>query len=304
MNVDPEEAFARIVEDAGGHAQRFAIDASLVKIQRRCKRAATQHLGDWIALLDEALQVILQLHEMLDQQQMAHPDGHRAAVLMGLARAAACLAGIRRLVIDGLEEIARPIGRSYLETLDLTLACMVDEDFARRFIGPDMSYDANEFWKKEIAHGRLAQRLRTKLDSIGVPEDQIDSYLSEQLSIKSELSGSVHSAMRSAFHSALVPSLVHEGRYSTQFLGHHSELSPFLVFWVAARAHSLAEVVMTIVLKQLDVASLAFLTENPRKGVGFFGAFFTLQDIMLDLELDLSARHDRIAARRSALERG
>jgi hypothetical protein len=180
---------------------------------------------------------------------------------------------------------------------------MTDRAFAMRFLGPDDGHDPDEFWKKEIGYGRIGKRLRSSLVTLNVPADQIDNYLSEQLNTKAELSGAVHAAMRSAFRSLLIPSLIYEGRYSTEFLGHHSALTPFLVYWVGDRTHAFGEIVVTFLMKESAVEPLAFLLEDRRKASPFFAAFFVLQNILIELEPDLQARYQRMVDRRDSAER-
>src|SRR5688500_2702650 len=112
-----------------GETGRLDIPAQLAVVARDCERDAAEALSDWTALIDEAIQVLLQLHRVFSREQMREPDAQRGTILMGLSRGAACLVGVRRLCLHGLEDVARPVTRSLVETLDVSLLCLLDKGF-------------------------------------------------------------------------------------------------------------------------------------------------------------------------------
>lgn len=304
MQTDRVAEFERIVAEAKAQAERVDVPARLKVIQARCRRQAKAHLGDWMVAVEEALHCLLQLHEILAEAQCKEPVQQRAVAMMGIGRACACLAGTRQLLLDGLEDVARTVARSLLETLELAMIALIDEEFAAEFLGNSLTkYDADAFWKSQIAYGRLAKRLRVRLADLGIPSDQIDQYLQGQRAIKEELSGAVHSSARSQMRAHFVPSLISEGLFSLQFLGHHSALAPFLSFWVADRTHAFAEIVVAFFINGGSVSPLAFVIDDQRKrAVPFFAAFFVLQAILLELEPRLDEHHTRMTARRRRSE--
>lgn len=294
VKVDPIAEWNIITSSWDDCVARIDIEQELTRIGAKCEGEAKEHLSDWLALIDESLQAGLQLHALMDAKQRETPDSHRTTVLMCTAREAACLIGIRHLLSKGLEDVARPVARSLFETLDLALACLAEPEFAEKYLGSEEGYDENEFWNAEIAYGKMSKRLRKSLTSLEVPNDQIEAYLDEQYTLKQEMSGATHAAMRSGMRSLAVPSLIHEGMYSTEFLGHHSSLAPFLAYWVADRIHAFCEIIVTLSFTSARTRTIEFVDADRKVARPFFAAFFVLQHLLDELKPDLDARYEKM----------
>jgi hypothetical protein len=294
VKVDPVAKWNSITSSWDDCVARIDIEQELTRVGAKCESEAKEHLSDWLALIDESLQAVLQLHALMHAKQRESLDSHPITVLMCTARGAACLIGIRHLLSKGLEDVARPVARSLFETLDLALACLAEREFAEKYLGSEERYDANEFWSAEIGYGKMSKRLRKCLASLEVPNDQIEAYLDEQYTLKQEMSGATHGGMRSGFRSLGVPSLIHEGMYSTEFLGHHSRLTPFLAYWVGDRIHAFCEIIVTLLLTLPRTQTVEFVDADRKVARPFFAAFFVLQHLLDELKPDLDARYEKM----------
>lgn len=266
------------------NASRVDVAHEMEHAERLATSDAEQHLGLWLALTDESLHFLLLLYQFAEEnvEKLPVERGRSAAAFRSLlARLCALTVAIRRLVVAGLEEAARPVMRSWLETLDLAIVILADEDFARRFTSAvtDTDYDANEFWKAEIGYGRLNRRLERVLAKAGMTKEQTEHSLGDRKLIKGKLSESVHSSLSSAMFSEVIPSLSSPGFYNRSLLGHVSANSPDLLSLTVEYVHEFG----VIFHKLLTSSSPPALLNNAKSVVGrssLHAAFFTLQEMM------------------------
>lgn len=266
-------------------------DADRIDIAQEMERAelmaaldTRQHLYLWLALTDEALHFLLSVYRFSEENvEKVHEESVRIAVAFRslLARMCALTVAVRRLVVAGLEDAARPVMRSWLETLDLLIVVLADEDFAVRYSSAihNEEYDANEFWKTEIGYGRLNRRLIRALDRAEMTAEQKESFLKDQKLIKRKMSESVHSSLPSAMFSEVVPSLSRLGFYNRSILGHVSVHSPDLLSIVIERVHQFGVMFHKLLTSSdppLLLSNVKHVTDCP----SLHTAFFTLQEMV------------------------
>ena len=266
-------------------------DADRVDVTREMKRAAMkaasdaeQHLDLWLALTDESLHLLLLLHRFAEKNVEKVPEEReRSAVAFRslLAPLCALTVAVRRLVVTGLEDAARPVMRSWLETLDLAIVVLADEDFARRYSSAiaDVDYDANEFWKAEIGYGRLNRRLGWVLDKAGMTREQKEYSLGNRKLTKDKLSESVHSSLPSAMFSEVIPSISSPGFYNRSMLGHISASSPSLLSLIVENVHEFG-VIFHELLTSGDPPPLLNNVKFVVDCSSLHAAFFTLQEMV------------------------
>lgn len=248
------KAWEALVNSSFQDAYRLDISAEVVRAERQSKTDVRKHLTLWLAIFDEALQFLLLLNRLTHQCFSESDKKITRSFVMLLARIIALTIAIRRLVTSGLEDAARPVARSFIETMDLALVCLYDDDFARDFSAE--GYDSNQFWKSHIGFGKLNFRLRRVLEVAGMDQEGIDNFFRHRAEMKGNLSDSVHSSLASAFRSMMIPSLSKPGRLSTSWLGHISAHSPGLLSLIILEVHQFGAVVVNSIVS--DKQSLLF----------------------------------------------
>ncbi|HEX8451846.1 MAG TPA: hypothetical protein VF647_07110 [Longimicrobium sp.] len=262
------------------NARRVDIKSELTKVRRRCIADTSNHLGVWITLADETLHYLHHLFRFVSSCfERLEEKAEGRAFLMLVARVSALSVAVRRLVADGLEDAARPVLRSLLETLDLALVTLVDREFADQYDREPHDYDINEFWKQQIGFGRLNKRLLEVLTSAGLTELETTEFLERRAKLKLVLSGAAHGSIHSAFRSFLVPSLARPGWFRIAPFGHVSSASPYLLYSMSDEV-----VVFGAILGKLMSSDtpppLLGKVEIDAQFASNYVAFFTLQELV------------------------
>lgn len=209
------------------NAYRIDVTREIDRTERITASDAKQHLTLWLALTDESLHFLLLMYRFAAERVDEVPKATAKSTVAFrslLARICTLTVAIRRLVVAGLEDAARSVMRSWLETQDLLIAVLGDEEFAEQYSSAvhTTDYDANEFWKAEIGYGRLNKRITRALSRAEMSSKQKEDFLENRKVIKEKLSESVHSSLPSATFSEAVPSLSKPSFYNRSLLGHVS----------------------------------------------------------------------------------
>ncbi len=278
------DVWVEVTNSSFPNASRVDVTHEMEHAERLAASDAEQHLGLWLALTDKPLHLLMLLYQFAEEnvEKVPAERGRSAAAFRSLlARLCALTVAIRRLVVTGLEEAARLIMRLWLETLDLAIVLLADEDFATRFTSAvtDADYDANELWKAEIRYGRLNRRLERVLAKAEMSREQIEHSLGDRKLTKGKLSESVHSSLPSAMFSEAIPSLSSPGFYNRSLLGSVSSNSPDLLSLIIEYVHEFG----VIFHKLLTSSRPPPLLNNTKSFVGrssLHVGFFTLQEMM------------------------
>lgn len=237
-----------------------------------------------MALTDESLHFLLSVYRFAEEHVEKVPKERvKSAVAFRslLARMCALTVAVRRLVVAGLEDAARPIIRSWLETLDLAIVVLADEEFAKRYSSAvdDADYDANAFWRAEVGYGRLTKRLVRLLDESVMPIEFKEHFFATRKLVKDKLSESVHSSLPSALFFEVIPSMSQPGLYNRSILGHVSANSPSLLTLIIEEVHIFG-ITFHKLLTRSDPPSLLSNVKLVIDTSSLHTAFFTLQELV------------------------
>lgn len=204
---------------------------NIADAERIAQEDSSKYLNFWFSVLDEGLSLLITLQEIAEESFENSTEKPSPSFLFLLSRSCTLTIGVRQLLLNGLEDTARPVARSFLETLDLTLALITDDDLSSRFLGGDDADEnhADAFWKNYISGGKLEPRIRKALQVANIGEETKNIIFEFRKSSKKTLSSSVHSSIDSAFRSFYVPSLASPGLLTKSVFGHVSILSPELL---------------------------------------------------------------------------
>lgn len=92
---------------------------------------------------------------------------------------------MRYLLANGLEDTCRPITRNYLEALDMSLACLVDQEFASKLC--DIDNESETFWKKYVGYGKIYYYVRKACKLAGLSDKNIDEHIEIRKKTKTTL---------------------------------------------------------------------------------------------------------------------
>lgn len=257
-----------------GEAIFFDLDKYLAESFGKAHAHAIGLIPKHLFLLDQAISCLLLFTRFVGERKM---NMQSVAFISQVHRSVNCLIAIRLLLINGLEEVGRPISRNYLESLDMSLACLVDDEFATQLAG-DEGADFDAFWKRCIGYGKVYQYLRKACELAGFSEKEADEYIQYRKELKSILSSSVHSDHPGAFRSMAPPPLGYPDMVSTE---------PHGIVNVHTADHAAAVIgetfkYLSLVSKILFFGSHQHNFDLAPDGVNvhtFFAHFFSFQEI-------------------------
>jgi len=204
-------------------------------------------------------------------------------MLQGRQVSLAC--AFRLLILSGFEDASRLIVRPLIETDELALACLVNENLSEEYTAEDPAYNEKEFWKRNVAYGKINEHYMRVLGRIGLDQENIDAIIEYRKEIKEALSSSVHSAVSSALRSELVPSLAKPGYLYPSSTGHHSVHTPSTCVAVIGEIHHYLAAVINLLTSNDPPSALAEI--EPSEAASFFASAITFQEFFFKNEDDL-----------------
>lgn len=193
-------------------AKIFELDKYLAESFDTANKQASELIPKHLFFLEQATSCLLLLTRFVGERKMSTQSG---AFLSQLHRSVNCLIAIRLLLTNGFEETCRSITRNYFESLDVSLACLVDHEFSALLSGEE-SVDFESLWKKNIGYGKVYQYIKTACELAGLSEEEIDEHIQFRKEQKTLLSSSVHCDHPGAFRSMAPPPLGYPGMVSTE----------------------------------------------------------------------------------------
>ncbi|PPQ47385.1 hypothetical protein C5G87_18925 [Paenibacillus peoriae] len=265
--------------DQFGEITRIDIEKELKIVNKSCLNDTNDFLGPWITMLDESLHFLLLLHRFYWNLRMNSDEDIPITFTMLLAKTCSQVVAIRKLIIAGLEDSARTVSRSFVETVDLMIVSLLDKDFSDQYFAEEV--DGNKFWKQNIAYGRIYKRIEKIIETAGIDEEERENFLKHRREIKSILSSAVHSSLSSAFRSMFIPSIRHSGKLSTSILGHVSAHSQSHLSFIIMDIYYFSSIFMHLLISD----HLLMVSQNIKNNTDFqsvAASFYILQDLVTE----------------------
>ena len=254
---------------------------------------AEELLSFWFILLDQGLQTLLLLDSCIKESTENNLGKPTIAFPSLVSRTCLLTVAIRTLVKSGLDLAARPIARSLLETIDLAIVTLIDEDFGNKYFPDDLAAENHEnlFWKQNIAWGKIDKKIEKHILQLGLncENEQLFQWIREVG--KESFSKDIHSSATSAFLSMLIPSLKSPGLLSRSVIGHVSIYSPELLSWVILLIYCFMGIVIKTIMKD-DVALTIQGIEFTTSSQNLFVAFFAYQEVVCNHLEDLPPKSE------------
>lgn len=261
------------------------VKVKITEAERDAQYDSSKYLDFWFSILDEGISLLVLLQELTEESFNSLKKKTSPSFLLLISRACTLTVAVRRLLVSGLEDAARPVARSFLETLDLALATLTDEQFADGFFGGEDSGERHSdiFWRNKISSGKIELRIEHTLQMAEISEESQNAIFEFRKNSRKVLSPSTHSSVESAFVSLFVPSLATPGMFAKSTFGHVSIHSPGLLSFM----------IRAIYLYCLPILLLRGVEEPPRIFTGeasiekedsATNIFFALDKILRDYD--------------------
>lgn len=255
-------------------ASLFDLDTYLRDSFGAASNETIRLVPDHVFLLGKAASCLILLTRFAGEWKI---NTRSTAFLVQAHRATNCLIAIRLLLTNGLEETCRSITRNFLESIDISIACLVDGEFATSFFG-DNSIEFNSLWKSDIGCGKIYERLRIAGKWAGLPDDEIEGHIQSRKTYKTVLSSSVHGDDAGAFRSMAPPLLGYPEMLSSEPHGVISLHTANHIAMVIGEALKYVSWVLKILLSKDAPAEFDLPGEGANMQT-FFAHFFTFQDV-------------------------
>jgi len=210
-----------------------------------------------VFLLEQATSLMI-LCSKFTFHAMGTPQG--IAFNAQFSRAVNSLISVRELILNGFEDTAKVISRNFIESLDISLAVIIDKEFAIKFLGDD-SIDYDILWKKEIGYGNISKYIKKAFELAELPEKEAMEFIQQRKITKNILSKAVHADEGGAFRSLFVSPLGIPGVYSTKRHGVISYHSANHISFLIYEVHHYIGLLINCLIKD----KLEFLNQTPKE---------------------------------------
>lgn len=160
-------------------------------------------------ILDEGITTLILCDKHFSNYER---NAQRNAFLAQLSRAIERAICIRSMLRTGYEEAARAVSRSFLDSIDVALACLVDRKFSTEFLSFKRS--ANNLWKKKIGQEEIDAYLIAACKIAGLDEAEAEDFVKERKNQKTLLSDFIHADSCGTFLSSHTPVLSYSDKFS------------------------------------------------------------------------------------------
>jgi hypothetical protein len=163
----------------------------------RVENAPNSAEVDLVFLFDQCILWVRALHAGTSCGSSHHIEGLTPAQWHGLAALSARLteqlSALRLLALTDLPMPAMQIARSISEDVDMALVLLIRPKLAQRFADCQSVEEANEFWRRHIAGGRVFRTVSEKLYTVGIDHSADTDYAKWRKTVLTTLGAAVHS---------------------------------------------------------------------------------------------------------------
>jgi hypothetical protein len=189
------------------------------------------------------------------------------------------------LLLAGLEDAARPVTRTLIETIDLAIVALADEEFAEKYMSEDEDYDSEYFWKSQVAYGKIYSKIKDTIMLAGLPEDEANNFVNTRKEQKNHLSSAVHVSVESSFRSFATPSLNNRNLLAVSPQGHVSIHSPGHASMVIDEIYKFGALVVRFIIS--PTPPTIFKNIEKENTDSLLASFLVLQELVTRYESQL-----------------
>jgi hypothetical protein len=263
-----------------GEATKIDTSVEIRKAELKCKSDSRKHLKKEMFLIEETINFLycLSLTAHTIFKRTRNKSDNLGVFLFLTLRSCHQLLAIKKLVSSGFEDSARIITRALIETLDILIVSLVDEQFAKSYTNEP----EEKFWNNNIANGKIKKLLDKTIDIAKLDEEFKNEFYSQRSILKNLFSGSVHSALFSTINSVYTSSLEDSEVLEKACFGVIGKRASELLLTVVDLVYLYNFIIISI---SLSDEPQVWFTKLKLKRFKFYarsfaGNFFTYQDII------------------------
>jgi len=214
------------------------IENNLNRKERSNTSILRKHLDNQMALYDEGLKLVIQIHEICKSNHQETKQGFSLLILS--AKMVTLLIGIRKMLFSGLVDCVKTLKRPFIETIDIFYACLNNQKLSGSFAVKNEMYDNDQFYWKNFSKGKLKPDISALFRKISPNEEYITYFFERREGLKKFLSNSIHSSFNSSFSNYMMCTL--EGEISDDYWGKVTTAYPSQLFSLLEEINLLSQI--------------------------------------------------------------
>lgn len=201
------------------------IDNKLESQFKKNKKILDKELESYLALFDDGLNLIIQIHEVCKSTHQENKSGLSFLVLS--SKLITLLIGIRKMIYSGLPDCIKNLQRPFIETIDVFFACIINDKLNESFSSTNELYDNNDFYWKHFSKDKLPTEYKKLFEKLSITPDYIQFLIDRRKKQKSFLSESIHSSFNASFSNFIMTDLNFE--FSESYWGKITSAYPMML---------------------------------------------------------------------------
>ena len=201
------------------------LDNKLESQSKKNKKILDKELEHYLVLFDDGLNLIIQIHELCKSIQEKNKTGLSFVVLS--SKLITLLIGIRKMIYSGLPDCIKNLQRPFIETIDIFLACIINDKLNESFSSTNELYDNNDFYWKHFSKDKLPNEYKKLFDKLSITPEYIQFLIDRRKKQKSFLSESIHSSFSASFSNFIMTDLNFE--FSESYWGKITSAYPMML---------------------------------------------------------------------------
>lgn len=199
---------------------RVEVDKQVRKNNYLMGKTIKKELQDYFDLLDLGISAVVEMHYICKEKPFVYSSI--------TAKFVSQLLSMRTLLYQGQMDSVKIIFRSFHEMIEIFFACLIDKTFAEEYGNPNIMYDNNEFWRKNINGNKLDRYINKLFDEVGYPKESKKEYFKRRQSAQKFLSEASHSSFNSTFSAYLMTTM--DKKYSDNIFGKITTAYPMAMY--------------------------------------------------------------------------
>lgn len=199
---------------------KVEVDVQVRKNNYLMGKTIKKELQDYFELLDLGISAVVEMHYICKEK----PFVFRSIT----AKFVSQLLSMRTLLYQGQMDSVKIIYRSFHEMIEIFFACLIDKTFAEEYGNPDIMYDNNEFWRKNINGNKLDKYINKIFDEVGYPKESKKEYFKRRQGAQKFLSEASHSSFNSTFSAYLMTTM--DKKFSDNIYGKITTAYPMAMY--------------------------------------------------------------------------
>lgn len=173
------------------------LDKILSSTERKIKKPLENKLSDYLTLLEIGLKLSLNIHTLFQEHHLKTKKAISFVVLS--AKIVSLQLGIRKMISSGLLDCTKTLNRTLIETIDIFIGCLGNQELNKSFGNTEEIYDSNKFYFENFSKGKLQKECTKLFKKLNLTQEYIEFLEGRRKEQHTFLSDSIHSSFNSSF---------------------------------------------------------------------------------------------------------